>query len=282
MTPRALLIVVAALVAVAFTARPPTPPTHPQDFRPLLLRPAFAQTLSKPFLPVLVDLLWLRSLNAIGLKDTEQKNRALYEYGVVLSELDPRFKQVYEYLGLNIPFAVARNKFTGGDLACDLFERGLKVFPTDLKLHMYLGFSLFHHERKFAEASDVFARAARLPDALPWMAALATRLKAHSGAAEDAVELTRQLLATDLEDEVRAQLEKRLEELQVEVVLQQVDKSAKAFFDANGRWPRDMAELEASRLYTGELFDPAGGLISLQPDGKATSTSLKRRLEIYE
>lgn len=277
-----VLLVGAGLAAIAVTAKAPAPPSHPQDFRPLLLRPAFAQTLSKPFLPVLVDLLWLRSLNAIGLKDTEQKNRSLYEYAVVLSELDPRFKQVYEYLGLNIPFAVARNKFTGGDLACDLFERGLKVFPTDLKLHMYLGFSLFHHERKFAEASEVFARAARLPDALSWMAPLATRLKAHSGAAEDAVELTRELLATELDDEVRAQLEERLEELQVEVVLQQVDRAAKTFFDAQGRWPRDMAELEASGLYPGELFDPSGGLISLQPNGKATSTSLNRRLEIYE
>lgn len=276
------VVLLGAVAAVALTARAPTPPLHPQDFRPLLLRPAFAQTLSKAFLPALVDLLWLRSLNAIGLKDTEQKNKALYEYGVVLSELDPRFHQVYEYIGLNIPIAVSRNVFVGGDLACDLFERGIKVFPKDVKLHMYLGFSLFHHQRKFSEASEVFARAARLPDALPWMAPLATRLKAHSGSAEDAVQMTQDMLAGELDDAVRGELEKRLEELHVEVVLQQVNRASKTFYDSFGRYPATVVELKQAGMYLGPLVDPSDGLISIEPDGKANSTSITRRLEVYE
>lgn len=276
------VVLVAALGSVAFSSKPPDPPLHAQDFRPLLLRPALAQSISKPFLPALVELLWLRSLNAIGLKDSAQKNQALYEYGVVLTELDPRFYHVYEFLGLNIPFADYRNHFVGGDLSCDLFERGLKVFPKDRKLHMYLGFSLFHHQRKFAEASDVFARAARLPDALPWMGPLATRLKAQTGAAEDALKLTHDLLTADLDDEVRGQLEKRVGELEIEVVLQQVDRAAEAFTKDQGRPPRDFAELVDQHFYTGSLVDPTGGFISLDDKGRATSTTLTRRMEIYE
>lgn len=270
------------LSGLAFTSRPPTPPLHPHDFRPLLLRPALAQTISKPFVPALVELLWLRSLNAIGLKDSVQKNQALYEYGVVLSELDPKFYQVYEYLGLNIPFADKRDHFVGGDLACDLFERGLKAFPQDRKLHMYLGFSLFHHQRKFGEASDVFARAARLPDALDWMGPLATRLKAQTGKAEDALQLTHDLLASNLDDEVRAQLEKRAQELAIEVVLQRVDRAAEEFTKSVGRPPRDFAELKDQHFYEGAFLDPSQGFISLDANGKATSTSLERRMEIYE
>lgn len=257
-------------------------PLHPQDFRPLLLRPALARTVSKPWLPMLVDLLWLRSLNAIGLRDSEQKNAALHEYGVVITELDPRFRVAYEYIGLNIPFAIERNKFSGGELAADMFERGLKQFPNDVRFHMYLGFSLFHHSRRFKEASEVFARAARLPDALPWMGPLAVRLKSHSGAAEDAVLLTQELLESETDDALRAQLEERLADLAVEVVLQRVDRAVQAFMTAEQRQPTDLNELVRLGYYTDALVDPIGGFISLNPDGKANSTSIKRRMEIYE
>jgi tetratricopeptide (TPR) repeat protein len=226
--------------------------------------------------------MWLRALNAIGLKDSEAKNRALYEYGVAISDLDPRFKLSNEFIGLNIPFSVARNTFSGGDLACDLFRRGLKTYPTDLKLHMYLGFSLFHHERKFAEAAEVFANAAKLPDALPYMAPLAARLKAHSGAAEEALELTQQLIAEEDDEAVRAELQGRIDELQVEVALQRVDRAAKAYYERTGHVPQSLGELRVLQLYDGPDFDPLGGEISIQPDGKATSTSLARRHEIYE
>lgn len=276
------VVVVGALVLLVLTARPPSPNLHQQDFQPLLLRPAFAQTISKPFLPMLVEVLWLRALNAIGLKDSEQKNRALHEYGVVITELDPRFRLAYEFIGLNIPFAVARNTFSGGDLSADMFERGLRAFPTDLKLHLYLGFSLFHHQRKFSQAADVFYRAARLPDALPYMAALATRLKAHNGGAEDALSMTRELLASATDEGIRAELEQRVGEMEVEVVLQRVDRAASAYFAEFGRQPQSLVELVERKFYDGALLDPQGGLISIDPQGRATSTSLKRRMEIFE
>lgn len=272
----------AGLAVVALTAQPPTPNLHEQDFRPLLVRPAFARTVSKPFVPLLVELLWLRALNAIGNPDNEQKNRALYEYGLVITDLDPRFKLAYEFIGLNIPYAVARNTWAGGDLACDVFRRGLKVFPTDLRLHLYLGFSLMHHQRKFAEASEVFARASRLPDALAFMAPLATRLKAHSGAPEEALEMTREMLKSDLDETLRAEMESRAQELEVEIVLQQVDRASVAYLKAYNVHAKTTLDLRNAGLYDGPLVDPLGGLISLEEDGKATSTSLKRRLEIYE
>lgn len=267
---------------VVFFSGPPSERLHENDFRPILLRPALARTVSKPFLPLLVDVLWLRSLNAIGLKDSEQKNRALHEYGVAITELDPRFRVAYAFIGLNIPFPAARNVWVGGDLASDMFRRGLKAFPKDVNLHLYLGFSLFHHERKFSEAGDVFSKAAKLPGALPFMAPLATRLKAHSGEAEDALEMTRSLLLYQLDDDVRRQLEQRVRELQVEVVLQRVDRASRAYLNLKGHWPTTVEELQISGLYDGPSSDPAGGFVFIDTEGKATSTSLQRRLEIYE
>lgn len=277
-----ILVTLVAVGLLAASSAPPRRELHPNDFRPVLVRADFARTVARPFVPLLVDLMWLRALNAIGLKDSEAKNRALYEYGVAITDLDPRFKLAYEYLGLNIPFAVDRNRWTGGDLAADLYRRGLKVFPQDVKLYMYLGFALFHYERKFSEASDAFAAAAKLPNALPYMAPLAARLKSHSGDAEDALKLTQEFLDQETNEEVRAELEGRIAELKVEIVLQAVDRAASTYYERTGRVPQTLDDLRAMGLYTGSELDPEGGLITIRPDGKATSTSLTRRHEIYE
>ncbi len=279
---RSFVVLLTAVGCVALVSRPPGRQLHQNDLRPVLLRPALARTVSKPFLPMLVDLLWLRALNAIGLRDSEAKNRALYEYGVAITELDPRFKLAYEYIGLSIPFAAGRNKWVGGELSSDLYRRGLLVFPQDVRLHMYLGFSLYYYERKFTQASDVYAAAARLPGALPYFAPFATRLKAHSGAAEDALDLARALLAEDLEDAVREELEERVIDLEVEVVLQRVDRAVRAFQERTGRLPASLAEIRAQQLYDGPDVDTQGGFITIDKDGKATSTSLERRMLVYE
>lgn len=269
------------LLLMVLGQRTPSTKLRESEFRPLLLRPSLARTVSKPMLPMLVDVLWLRTVNAIGMRETEQKNLALYEYGVALTEIDPRFYVAYKYVGLNVPFAKDRNVWVGGPEASDMFRRGLKQFPNDPTLHMYLGFNLFHRERKFLEASEVFQRAAGLPGALNFMAPLAARLRAHGGAPEEALAMTREMLAAEQNEEVRATLEERLKELEVEVVLQAVDRAAEEYEKRTGRAPVTLDDLRAEGLYTGPNEDAQGGTISLK-NKKGTSTSLNRRLEIYE
>jgi hypothetical protein len=140
-TKTSVVITVGAVAVLLALASPPPLTERPSDLRPVLLRPSVARTLSRPYVPMLVDLLWLRSLNAIGQRDSVSKNLALFEYAQTLTDLDPRFYQAYTYLGLNIPAAVDRT-WHGGELASALFRKGLVSFPTDLRLHLYLGYSL--------------------------------------------------------------------------------------------------------------------------------------------
>lgn len=276
-----LVALIAGLGLVALGFERPDTKRRESEFRPLLLRPALARTISRPMLPMLIDVLWLRTLNAIGLRDTAQKNLGLYQYGLVLTELDPRFYEVYKYVGLNVPFATGRDQWVNAAEASDMFRRGLKVFPSDLRFHMYLGFNLFHRERKFIEASDVFVAASRLPNALDYFAPLAVRLRAHGGSPEEAIAITRQLIESETDEAVRGMLEQRLGDLYVEVVLQKVDRAAAAFKERTGRQASTLAELREAGLYDGPDHDPLDGEISLK-DGKGTSTTITRRLEIYE
>lgn len=232
---------------------------------------------------MMVELLWLRALNAIGQKDSLSKNLALYEYAQLLTDLDPRFREAYVYLGLNIPYAVDR-VWQGGDRSSAVFRKALKTFKTDMRLHLYLGYSLMQHERKYLEAADVFADAAKLEDALPFMAALATRLKAHGGDAEQGLALARELASSATDESLRAEMEQRAADLEVEVQLQRGDRAlARYREDHPGAGRVSLEMLQASGYYDGPLEDVHGGTIYIrESDGKVLSTSLDRRLELYE
>lgn len=276
------IVLALALLSLPFVVHAPARLAHREsEFRPLLLRPAFARTVSRPALAMLVDVLWLRALNAIGLPDTAEKNVALYEYGLALSELDPRFFQVYEFIGLAIPYAVARNTWVGAAQSSDIFRRGLKPFPSSLKLHLYLGFSLMHRERKYEEAADVFTAAAKLPDALDFMAPLAARLRAQTGHTDQGLAFTREMLERTTDPNTRAMLEERVQELELEQVLQTIDRAAQTYRERHGRWPW-IDELKSEGLYDGPMTDQTGAPLEVDADGRGKTTAAYRRLEIFE
>jgi tetratricopeptide (TPR) repeat protein len=270
------------VILVAATVRPPDrSKRRASEFRPLLLRPTVARTISRSFLPMLVDLYWLRSLNAIGMADSAEKNRNLYEYGEVLSDLDPRFYQPYTFIGLAVPYPVGRDEYVNADLASKLMRKGLQQYPNDMKLHLYLGFNLFQYEKKLTEAAEVFAHAGTLPDALPFTGLLATRLLATGGNVEEALKVARELAETATDEGTREELEKRARDLEVEVALQTVERATKRFYERHQYWPVTLFDLRREGLYDGPDQDPLGGQLSLTGDGKATSTSLQYRIQVF-
>ena len=263
-------------------ARPPVPRLRGNDLRPVLLRPGVINTITVSVRPLLLDLYWLRSLNAIGEAESAEKNASLYEYGRLLTDVDPRFYTAYTYIGLNIPFRTGRSTFVNSDLAADLFRRGLTQFPDDMKLHLYLGYSLFAQLKQYKEASAVFLEGSKKKGAPAFMAPLAVRLLAHSGEAEDALSMTEEMLANADDEQSRKDFEGKVAALKIEVALQVIDRAIAKFTEAEKRPPTSLAELVAKGHYTGPLFDPTGGMMSIGKDGKATSESIERRFEVYE
>lgn len=273
--------IVVGLAAIAATSGAPVEVSRQSAIVPLVLRPGLVKTLSKSQLPLLIDVYWIRVLNGIGLKDNPEKNRSLYAYGLTLTALDPRFREVYLYLGLTIPVPIGRNKWANADLASDLLRRGTLQFPDHLSLNLYYGFTLFAMERKFVEASKVFAVGSRIYGAPSFMGPLATRLLSQSGSPEDAVRLAEELAGAASDDSARAELQARVADLKVEAVLQQIDEACERFRKLRTREPADIEDLVSSGLYEGPLTDVKGGQLTLK-EGRGASSSLERRLEIYE
>ncbi len=275
-----MVVLLCALGCVALTSRAPAS-RRKSEANPLFLRAGTANLLrfTRPFL---LDLLWLRALNVISDAESPDRNLALFSFGESITEIDRRFYTAYYYMGLNTPYQQSRDKWLYGREASKLFTDGLAQFPSDLRFHLFLGYNLFFVEKKYREASGIFLAASKLPDSPPFAAPLATRLLAHGGEPEEALKLAQSLVGSTTDEDSRAQFEQRVRELEVEVLLQKVDKANIEFKMQRGHFAKTISELNESGVYSGDDDDGHGGKITLKDTGKATSTSLERRIELYE
>jgi hypothetical protein len=248
---------------------------------PLLVTNGVGKTVFRSQLPLLVDLYWLSALNHLGEVDSAQSNADLYTYGRNLAELDPRFYQMYYFLGVSIPFKSERG-YVNGDLGSNLLALGIRQFPEDLRLNLLSGFMLFAFEHKYAEAASVYRKISTFRDAPPYAAPFATRLLAQSGNTNLALELAQQLADSATDDTTKKEYEKRVAEIKVEAQLQTIDKAITTFKTREGRPPIDLSELVSKGDYFGTLTDAQGGTISIGKDGRAATSAAPRRLEIYE
>ena len=273
---------IGAVLLVGLVSRAPQQQPRRGDAQPLLLRPGLAKTLSKSQFPFLLDAYWLRTLNLIGERETAENRRALYEYGKFLTDSDPRFYHAYKYIGLNVPFQTGRESWVNAELASSLLRAGVKQFPQDLYLHLYLGFNLFYMEKKYLEASDVFRTGSTLENAPSWMAPLATRLLSHGGKPRDALALAQDMLAETTDEGLRGELEQRVADLQIEIDLEPVDEAVEKYKAAyGGTPPQSLEALVQGGFYSGPRVDSRGGTISLTENGKVVSSSVERRLKLY-
>jgi hypothetical protein len=268
-----------AVCILTLLSRPPNRVVREADLRPLLLRPGVVSRLAQFQRPLLVDLYWLRVLNAIGDNESDRKNRALYDYGVFLTELDPRFYHAYLYVAINVPSSRGRT-WVNNEQAEDLLTRGIKQFPLDVRLQtIRAGFRLVHmHD--YAFAAQAFAEAAMLPGAPPLFGPLAVKLRAHANT-ETALEVARNMLEATQDPERRAEFEAQVHDLQLELELKQVDAAIVEYNKRMMRPPTSLTELREAGLYSGPGVDSQGGQIGIGADGLATSTSLLKRVRLY-
>jgi hypothetical protein len=252
-----------------------------REAQPALLNPQLTDTLLKSQKALLLELYWLRVLNAIAESESEAHNRSLYAYAKNLSTIDRRFYQVYFYLGANIAVQVEGKYFLAAE-AEEILRKGIEQFPNDRRLYGLLGFTLFAIEKKYAEAAEVFHTLSTFPDAPAHAAPFATRLLAQSGNTNLALELAQQLADSATDDTTKKEYEKRVAEIKVEAQLQTIDKAITTFKTREGRPPIDLAELVSKGDYFGTLTDAQGGTISIGKDGRAATSGAPRRLEIYE
>ena len=238
--------------------------------------PATARAMSFGFEQLVADWYWVRGLQYF-VEPAQELNhyRNLGDFLEVVVGVDPDFHYAYKFAGMSIPFDTGRYRFANTERAIDFLQRGIARWPDDWQMRLYLGFYLLNFRNDTAGAAEQFAKAAPIPGAPPYLKGFAGKLLTLSGEIERGKLFTEQMLALTDDPHEKAKLELRLQEIEAEGAMREVEAAARRFREEEGRWPIGLGELAAS-----------GPLPRLPPDarledGKVVLTSLTR-LKIYE
>jgi len=200
--------------------------------------PRQAQLMSLGFEQVVADWFWVQGLQYFT--DTAQelnRFRNLGDFLDVVVGIDPDFEYAYKFAGVSIPFDTGRFQFANTDRAIDFLERGLRRFPGNWELHFYLGFYLLNFRDDTRGAAEHFAAAANIAGAPAYLKLFAARLFSVGGELGRAKVFAETMLAGSTDPAERAQLERRIKEIDLEQRLRDLEDAARRFRERWGRWP---------------------------------------------
>lgn len=241
-----------------------------------LPRPATARVMSLGFQQLVADWYWVRAQQYFTEPAQEiNQYRSLGDFLDVVIGVDPDFEYVYKFGGIATPYDTGRLRYANTERAIGFLQRGVERFPQNWEMRLYLGFYLLNFRGDSAGAAEQFARAAPIPGAPQYLKRFAARLFSVSGEVERAKAFTEQMLAITQEPDERARLETRLQEIELEGRMREVEAAAAQFRTEHGRWPAGLEELAAARP-----LPPLPAHARLE-DGTVTAPEVKR-LVVYE
>ena len=272
------LVLVVSLTLCAVLATPPRRPGYKGHLPPLLPRLEVVRAVGAPIHHLVTDYFWIQTIQAVGKANTREEYRDIYDYADMVTELDPKFRQVYVFAGVSIPFPAPGGKWFNAEESTRLLEKGLRNFPDFVYLRIILAYNLstFHHQ--YEKAAKLVEETAKLPDAPEYLAGLATRLHAQAGNFDAGLELARSLAESSPEPETRELFERRVRELELERELMRVDAAVEAYRKREGRPPPGLQALVEAGDLPGVPEDPLGGVIELDAEGRGRSTAQQKRL----
>lgn len=279
-----LALMLAGLGTVAFLSEPPREPPRGPYQAPLLPRIELLRVLGAGNQSLVADYYWLQAIQATGKAgSTYEPTRYLdlFYYADLVTDLDPKFHKVYTFSGNTIPTNLGRETWVNTAEARKILEKGVKNFPEDSTLRLYLAYNLSYFFNEHAAATEHLRIAATLPNVNPFVPEMATRMLAYNRRFDAALEMVKSFRDNETDPELRQRFEERIQEIEREKVLIRVDDAIAAFKKREGRLPKDLTELTShGDLPLPPPVDPIdGGIIFISEEGKAISNSSPLRLE---
>lgn len=171
-------------------------------------------------------------------------------YEGAITELDPRFTEAY-LIGAMIMSMEARQP----DKAVELLDKALEHMPENWEVAYWAGWECYHME-DYLGARKYWSRAARMPDAPPFLVRMAARMLERAGQPDAAIHEYQALLEEAPDDKTRMIVLKWLERALTERAIEHTTAAVDRFRELRERCPRDLEELVAAGLL-GEV--PKGG-----------------------
>jgi hypothetical protein len=160
-----------------------------------------------------------------------------------------------------------------------LLERGV-VNCTDWHVPFVLAFNKYYFEWKPEQAAKYLELAAQRPGVPPFVSDLAVRFLSQAGELQNAEDMLLAMASSTDDPELRKSTEQRLQRVQTEMLLRDIDTAADKFTQTHGARPNTVLELQNEKLLPPELHDPSGGTLYLDVQGAAATSAYPDRLQI--
>ena len=190
------------------------------------------------------DLIYLWSIQFYGYyQGVERYDKLLQIYDLVVTELDPRFRDAY-LLGSLILALEARRP----EDALHLLDKGIRKNPDDWMLPFEAGFIAFDSLQDYHRAADYFQISMERPDAHPAVRRFRAAMFDRMGDPRKSLDLWLEILATADSDYVRSVAQKHVHDLTIDYHLEVLQDAVEGFRERVGSYPPNLRALVSERL----------------------------------
>jgi hypothetical protein len=230
--------------------------------------PGVVRRLVLGFNSVAADIYWIRAVQFYGstkLSEAEDKDYSfLFPLLDITTTLDPRFNIAYRFGAILLSEGYPNGPGRPDD-AIALLQKGIRESPNKWEYYLDAGFVEYWWRRDARAAADWFLRGSKLPTAPNWLQPLAASVLAEGGDQLAARVLWTQMAQTAEQEWMRRTAHTRLQQLDAEAVIGQLQPIVNSFYDKANRFPTGWEEMIRAGLVRSVPLDPTGVPYMLDP-----------------
>jgi hypothetical protein len=235
--------------------------------------PAAIKRLSLGYTGLVADIYWTRAVQYFGGRHHSRAVRydLLYPYLDVTTTLDPKLLIAYDFgsMFLSQPPPDGAGQ---PDKAIELVERGIQANPNQWRLYYNLGF-IYYDLKDYQGAQKAFERGSHVPGAHPALSSLAAAMAQKAGDRETSRLLWTQIYNTTQDEQVKANVLKRLAALKIQDDVAQLEHLVDVYRQQTGRMPTNFDEMVAAGWLRSLPKDPTGAPYKLRENGTVEITN---------
>ena len=197
---------------------------------------------------LIADWYWMRSLQYMGQKITQNKDkginiadlrplnpRLLYPLLDNATTLDPKFRAAYSYGSIVLPAI-------DNEQAVKITRKGIKNNPDEWQFYHFLGY-IYWNQKQFSKAAEAYEEGSKIPGAPLWMKTLGARMMSEGGERETARAVYRRILEEAEDARTRQSAQLWLDELDSRDERDAINEVLREIKSRSGNCPRSFREI---------------------------------------
>ncbi len=224
------------------------------------------------------DILWFTTINYFGKHYQGDKDyRWFFHMCDVVTELDARKDFAYEFCGTLLSWEAKEAQLSNA-----ILDKAVETFPQAWRYRYLRGFNNWYFLDDRHAAKRDLEQAARLPDAPPFVAGIASRLIVDRDSIDTAIRFIEDMLQHTTDKSARKSLRNKLKLAQLTKQKQTLHSLIERYEQERGSTVTNLPQLVEAGLIHSIPWDPFGGKFYVnEKTGEIESTSGEKGLEFF-